>query len=379
MHDIGRRYGCFGNPQVVSPHIDLLADESIRFQNHFCQWPLCGPSRANIFSGCRPLTTERYDNQPFFPAFRKRRGADFRSLPELFRLHGYRTFGSGLVFHDVDDPPSWSEGFSGPLSPAEQRPWLRAAQEASPNPWFNHDSFQIIEERLNRLRDLGLDEDQLRRPENLRRFRGPAVEAGDTGDEAYFDRQAADKALAWIDSAGRGRANGAPLFLAVGFSAGHLPFNCPRRYWDLYDRSTLKLPAYRQPPQGSPEWVEGDSEPVQYYTQTGYQQPWHADPAQSLELLHGHYAVISYIDALVGRILEALRSRGLYDNTLVVLTSDHGFHDGQHGYWGKHNLWDASLAVPLLLRLPSAAKAVMRAGSPGHRQRRGRPAHRSRP
>jgi arylsulfatase A-like enzyme len=103
---------------------------------------------------------------------------------------------------------------------------------------------------------------------------------------------------------------------------------------------------------GSPEWAEGDSEPVQYYTQTGYEESWHADENQSRELLHGHYAAISYIDALIGRILEALSTRGLYEDTLVVLTSDHGFHDGEHGYWGKHNLWDTSLAVPLVLRLP---------------------------
>jgi len=70
MHDIGRRYGCYGNAQVVSPNIDKLASDALRFENHFCHWPLCGPSRANIFSGLRPLSTERYNNQPFFPDFR---------------------------------------------------------------------------------------------------------------------------------------------------------------------------------------------------------------------------------------------------------------------------------------------------------------------
>jgi arylsulfatase A-like enzyme len=353
MHDIGRRYGCFGNAAVISPNIDELASESLRFENHFCQWPLCGPSRANIFSGCRPLTTERFNNQPFFPQFRDRRGEDFRSLPELFRDHGYRTFGSGLVYHDVDDPPSWSDGFFRPGLPSEERRWIRIAQEASPNPWFNRDSLQLIEERLAHLRDRGLNDEALLLPENLRKFRGPSVESGDVGDEAYYDGQAAERILQWI-----GNYDGqTPFFLALGFTAGHLPFNCPDKYWDLYERNDLKLPEHRQAPGGSPEWIEGDSEPVQYYTQTGYEQPWYADEAQSLELLHGHYATISYSDALVGRVLEALRNRGLYENTLVVLTSDHGFHDGEHGYWGKHNLWDTSLAVPLLIRPPGAGDA----------------------
>lgn len=348
MHDVGRRYGCYGNPRVISPNVDALASESLRFENHYCHWPLCGPSRANIFTGCRPLTTQRFDNRPFFPAFRERSREDFRSLPELFRLHGYRTFGTGLVFHDVDDEPSWSDGFWRPSLPAEERRWIRIAQEASPNPWLDRDSSRLIEERLQRLREAGMGEEDLKRPENLRRFRGPAVEAAEVADNAYFDGQAAEKAIDWI----HGRGAPGPFFLAVGFTAGHLPFNCPGKYWDLYDRSALQLPEYRQPPLGSPEWVEGDSEPVQYYTQSGYDRPWHADEEQSRELLHGRYAVISYIDALVGEILEALRSSGLYDDTLVVLTSDHGFHDGEHGYWGKHNLWERSLTVPLLLRLP---------------------------
>jgi len=352
MHDIGRRYGCYGNRGVISPNIDALASESIRFDNHFCHWPLCGPSRANVFTGCRPLSTGRYNNQPFFPGFRKRRGSGFHSLPELFRLHGYRTFGAGLVYHDVDDPLSWSEPFWRPALPEEERRWIRIAQEASPNPWFNDDSLRLIEERLSRLRAGGLDEEELRRPENLRKFRGPAVEAGEVTDEAYFDGQAAEKAVEWIDR----YEDQDPFFLAVGFTAGHLPFCSPRKYWELYDRPSLRLPENREPPAESPEWAEGDSEAVQYYTQNGYEQPWRADEKQSLELLHGRYAAISYIDALVGRILAGLRSRSLFDNTLVVLTSDHGFHDGEHGYWGKHNLWDTSLAVPLLIRPPGAAR-----------------------
>jgi len=348
MHDIGRRYGCYGNRAVISPNIDALASESIRFDSHFCQWPLCGPSRANVFTGCRPLSTGRYNNQPFFPGFRKRRGSGFHPLPELFRLHGYRTFGAGLVYHDVDDPLSWSEPFWRPALPAQERRWIRIAQEASPNPWFNDDSLRLIEERLRRLRAGGLEAEELQRPENLRKFRGPAVEAGEVTDETYFDGQTAEKAVEWIDS----YDDQVPFFLAVGFTAGHLPFCSPRKYWELYDRPSLRLPENREPPADRPEWAEGDSEAVQYYTQNGYEQPWRADEQQSLELLHGRYAAISYIDALVERILAALRSRGLFDNTLVVLTSDHGFHDGEHGYWGKHNLWDTSLAVPLLIRSP---------------------------
>jgi iduronate 2-sulfatase len=96
----------------------------------------------------------------------------------------------------------------------------------------------------------------------------------------------------------------------------------------------------------------GDSEPAQYYTQHGYEKPWTADREQAQEMLLGYYAAISYVDAQMGRLIDALKADGLYDDTIVVVVSDHGFHTGEHGYWGKHNLWDRSLHVPLLIKAP---------------------------
>jgi len=356
MHDMGRRWGFCGDSQARSPHVDTLAASSVVFESHFSQWPLCGPSRANIFSGCRPLTTGRFNNQPFFPGFRARIGQDFHTLPEHFRRHGYRTLGAGVVYHDVDDPLSWSEPFWEPSPPQEEPEWLRLAQAASPNPWLSPESHALIEERWRRLRDAGVPEGQLGTPDGLRRFRGPAVEAGEGTEEAYFDGQTTARVLQWIETLQEAE----PFFLTVGFTAGHLPFNSPRRFWGLYNRRDLRLLGFRLPPYGAPDWAEGDSEPVQYYTQDGYDLPWHASTEQSLELLHGHYAALSYMDALVGRLLQALKDRELLENTVVVLTSDHGFHDGEHGYWGKHNLWERSLAVPLLIRLPGAARGGTR-------------------
>lgn len=105
-HDLGPRHGCYGGP-AVTPHQDALAAEGLRFDRHYVHYPLCGPSRANLFTGRRPLTTERFNNQPFMPGFRERMGEGFRTLPEQFRRADYRTRGFGLVFHDVDKGPSW--------------------------------------------------------------------------------------------------------------------------------------------------------------------------------------------------------------------------------------------------------------------------------
>lgn len=99
-HDVGPVYGAYGNDQIHTPNIDALARESIRFDSHYCQWPLCGPPRANIFSGCRPLTTCRFDNQPFLSPFRKRASQGFSSMPEYFNRQGFRSHAIGEVYHD---------------------------------------------------------------------------------------------------------------------------------------------------------------------------------------------------------------------------------------------------------------------------------------
>jgi iduronate 2-sulfatase len=353
-HDIGRRFGCYGNAAIRTPHIDSVAQDAMVFDQHFCHWPLCGPARANLFSGCRPLTTQRFNNDDFLPNFRERMGPTFATLPEHFRNHGYETAAAGFVFHDVDDPTSWSLGHWRPTASEMQNDQYRNARDGLParlrGRWQSTEAVQLIRKRWKALQAAGYTEKDLEVERVGRAARGPAVEAADVGDEAYHGGQVAAHVAELLPTL----PNGKPFFVAVGFIDAHLPFLSPRKYWDLYDRDALTLPAFREPPEGSPEWAMGDSEPAQYYTTHGYEQPWRASDEESLELLHGRCAVISYFDALVGRILDALKTSGHAENTIVVLTSDHGFHDGEHGYWGKHNLWDLSLQTPLIVRLPKA-------------------------
>jgi arylsulfatase A-like enzyme len=206
---------------------------------------------------------------------------------------------------------------------------------------------------------MGVPEEELKTPAGIRRAKGPAFEAGEKGDNVYFDSQATGKALAYLDRNGSSK----PFFLAVGYTAGHLPWNSPKKYWDLYNNRELKLPENVGPPAGSPEWAMGDSEPAQYYTQHGYEKPWLASPDQAAEMLRSYYASISYIDEQVGRLIDGLKSRGQYENTIIIFVSDHGFHTGEHGYWGKHNLWDASMRVPLLIRVPDSVMGGATKGS----------------
>jgi arylsulfatase A-like enzyme len=350
-HDLAPRHGCYGG-QAITPHQDELAREGLRFESHYVHYPLCGPSRANLFTGCRPLTTRRFNNQPFMPEFRERMGEGFRTLPEQFRRNGYLTRGFGLVFHDVEDEPSWDKPiWRAPAGnpAAEAHPDIpRVLREGDNKDWATNEAYELIRQRWEKLQEEGYREKDLRDPSVTRKAQGPPVEAAEVGDEGYEDGMVTDAALSYLDSI----PDGAPFFLAVGFVTGHTPFRAPRKYFDLYDRSSLRLPSWRLPPEGSPEWASGDSEPAQYYTEHGYEHPWRATESESRELLHGHLAAASYVDAQIGRLVTALEESGRYEDTIIVAVSDHGFHDGQHGYWGKHNLWDQSLRAPLIMRLP---------------------------
>jgi iduronate 2-sulfatase len=361
-HDVGRRYACYGNAEVQTPRVDALAESSVVFDQHFCHWPLCGPARANIFSGCRPLTTQRFNNQDFLPNFRKRMGPGFAALPEHFRNQGYDTAAAGFVYHDVDDPASWSLGHWRPAKSEMTAEYARGERDGVPGrlrgDWQSPEALALIKERWEDLRSAGRTVQDLEDGYVARQARGPAVDAGDVPDEGYHGGQVAARTVEMLHKQPKDK----PFFMAAGFIDTHLPFWAPRRYWDLYDRSALTLPAFREHPEGSPEWAAGDSEPAQYYTTHGYDKPWRASDEESLEMLHGRYAVLSYFDNLVGKMLDALEQTGHADNTIVVFTSDHGFHDGEHGYWGKHNLWDHSLRVPLMIRMPNSARKTGRVG-----------------
>lgn len=353
-HDVGHQYGCFGNDQVKTPNIDRLATESVAFDRHYCHWPLCGPARANLFTGCRPPTTRRYNNDPFLPGFRQRLGSQFATIPEHFRNHGYQTGAAGLVFHDVPDPASWSLGHYKPTSDELYGPERAALAEGIPRDlwhrWQMPESFAQVRERWEALKAAGYTEADLGEGHISRRARGPAVEAyeGPLGDLAYNGGHIARHTVQTLKNLPKDE----PFFWVAGFIDPHFPFMSPKKYWDLYDRAELRLPPFRQPPEGTTDWAMGDCEAAQYYTRTGYEEPWLPTDEESLEMLHGRLAVLSYYDALVGQILDTLDAEGLADDTIVVFISDHGFHDGEHGYWGKHNVWDKSLLAPLMIRMP---------------------------
>lgn len=173
-------------------------------------------------------------------------------------------------------------------------------------------------------------------------------EAPDVADEVLFDGQLAAQAIAELR-----RPREKPFFLAVGFFRPHLPFIAPQEYFDLYPEASLKLPAGRALPLGAPECAAHASSEPRSYSDISRSRP--IPDAKQLDLLRAYFAAVSYVDAQIGRVLDELERRGLRENTIVFLLSDHGYHLGDHGVWGKYTNFERAVRSTLIVSVPGIA------------------------
>ncbi len=317
VDDLRPELAAYGDQVAITPNIDRLAATGALFENAFTAVPVCGASRAALFSGRRP-TTARFLN------FNSRLDADLpnaATLPGYFREHGYHTVSNGKVFDaTADSAASWSE------------------------PAWNPDGDWTSALARNARRD-DLQRAYLENPQGVI---GPAFERLDVADTDYPDGKVAEKT---IDDLKRLGHQGSPFLLVVGFRKPHLPFTAPERYWSLYDPAQFTLPAtYYETPDGAPSQPIHNSDELRGYAGIPQQGP--LEEAQALNLIHAYHAAVSYADAQVGKVLDALRELGLEDETIVVLLGDHGWSLGEHTMWNKHTLFDLALRTPLIIRAP---------------------------
>jgi arylsulfatase A-like enzyme len=300
---------------MLTPNIDRLAAEGRMFHRHFVQAPTCGASRYALLTGQYPHRTLSWDNNAF-QLFQQ--GHAPKSMPQCFREAGYFTAQTGKISHSPDGDPA---------QPEVPGAWDRFETPhgewgSSWNAFFGYAG--------GKTRTVG------RSPATD----GPGVEVPDTGYPDGLLAEAAVKVLKELSEKDQ------PFFYAVGFYKPHLPFNAPKKYWDRYDRAAIDL-SFVEPlkRRGGEVWHN--------YSHTEAQAN---DPDHQRLLLHGYYAAVSYVDAQVGKLLEAVDALGLRESTIVVLWSDHGFHLGELGIWGKHTLHDYSLQSPFILRVPGMAQ-----------------------
>jgi len=352
VDDLRPQLGCFGHREMISPNIDTLADKGRLFTRHYVQVAVCGPSR------CSMLTGKRQGDWDCWRQLREQKIEPDRpvSLPHLFRKNGYRTVCIGKISHQpggVLEEKVHEVPFSWDLAYAPIGKWK--------TPWgafFSYAKWPPVYGQTN-VPNIG-STDVLITRKNLAQFRGkwPAYEAADVSDTEYADGLNAAEAIKQLHELKDQR-----FFLAVGFYKPHLPFNAPKKYWDLYDPEKIELAKNPFAPMNvNPEISMHPS----LVLTTGFYWPSGRGKVTETEakiLRHGYFACVSYVDAQIGKVLHEVKRLGLDKNTVIVLWSDHGFHLGEHAMWGKATNFEVAVRSPLILKVPGMPKPGKRTHS----------------
>ncbi len=329
VDDLRTELGCYGASHIVSPNIDRLARSGTTFLRAYCQQAVCSPSRTSLMTGLRPDSTRVYDLVTHF----RSNVPDVITLGQHFKQNGYYSVSMGKIYHGgYDDRPTWSEPARKPK---------RGEGYVTP------ENKELIATRRAAARQQGLKGRALSRAS-----RGTPTEAGDVADNAYTDGAVAELGVETLRELSQ---SDKPFFLAVGFLKPHLPFNAPKKYWDLYDAAKIELAANPYPPRDVTRYSLTSSGEIRVYE--GVPAKGDIPPEQARRLKHGYYACISYTDANVGKLLDELDRLGLAENTIVVLWGDHGWKLGEHNAWCKHTNFENDAHAPLIIRAPGQKSA----------------------
>ena len=313
---------CYGNKVCQTPNIDRLATRGVRFTRAYCQGTYCGPSRASFLSGYYPHATGVLEYTSPRPEM-----GDRLTWPQHFKNQGYYTARVSKIFHmgvpggieeggdGADDTLSWTERFNSP-GPEWKAPGDGETLESNPDgakPVMGGNTFVVVEAE------------------------------GD--DLVHSDGKTAAKAIELIN-----KHKDEPFWLGVGFVRPHVPFVAPASYFPSfkpYDKLEL-------PQKLAGDWDDIPEPGINYKTSVNMEM----DIRRQKKAMGGYYASVAYMDAQVGKVLDALEAAGLEDNTIVIFTSDHGYHLGEHDFWAKVSLLDESSGVPLIISVPGKKPGV---------------------
>ncbi len=355
--DMCNRLSCYGVPVIKSPNLDRLAQNGVRFDHHYCQYPLCSPSRTSLMTGLAPDTTGIVENQTYF----RDRLPQAVTIPQLFRKNGYFTARAGKIFHynnpteigtpGLDDAPSW-EKTANPVGydrfhdeglvkyfvphPTPHSILTPHGTVGTPVPPRRGHSGAPLHGGIGPSGTIRIAQDGCTPilPQSPYGDLGIAMAGhpSDGDDTITTDYMVAESVIAMMEE-----HKNDPWFLGAGFFRPHVPFIVPAKYYDMYSPDQMEIPPF--------DPSELNLAPRIAYTFMDQNMT----AQQHREALRGYYAAISWVDAQVGRLLDALERFGLAENTTIVFWADHGFMVGEHGQWQKRMLFEPSVRVPCLI------------------------------
>jgi iduronate 2-sulfatase len=307
IDDLRPEVGCYGTEDMITPNIDRLAAKGVQFKRAYCQYPVCNPSRSSFLTGLRPDELEIVSNKVSL----RKKWPDITTLPQLFRNNGYYTAGMGKLLHMGIDENGKQTHFRDDASFDHQF----KAHGNSPKIGRTGEGRKLGDGSIGWAQWL----------------------AAEGGDEAQPDGMIAAEAVRVLEE-----NHDKLFFIGVGFHKPHDPFFAPKEYFDLYPLDEVKLA----------EEPEDRTPLLEYSIPNSYDRFSSFDDRDRKEFKRAYHACTTFSDAQVGKVFAAMDRLKLWDNTIVVLMGDHGYHLGEHGWWNKVTVFELGARAPLMMWVP---------------------------
>ncbi len=315
--DLMKQVELYGNKAIKTPELNKLATDAMKFDRAYCQYPLCGPSRAAMMMSKFPNNSGLTWNQGGKSAStqKKAESLNVQTMPAYFKHHGYTTIGGGKLYHDSVVPDSDAAKHDFTVTFNNQ----------------GHDGKKIkIKGSKTKTTNI--------------------TEASSFGTYEHKDGALVAQAKEWLGM--HGKKN--PFFMCIGIKKPHSPFSAPKEFFDLYNRKAIK-PSTITPPSGILRFYSL-SKPdalLSVHADTKQFDAYSLPEMKKKEIIHGYSACVSYADFLIGDLVNALKENGLYNNTIIAFTSDHGYKLGEYDRWAKYTVHEKDTVIPMLVRVPN--------------------------